>query len=824
MLRLLGQARAFQGQRDLRGEGREQMHLFRQQDPARIGGQQRQHAAHIVPGVRTDPVIRFVPDVGGAACHQWQIDGVVAGQRVGAEPGAAPLDEHQLRHPEVGGAQRTMHARTRRVSDLAFHIRQQHHHLGVEYLAGMAHGAGGDVVDTAGGRQFACHRVEQGGAALAVAGDARLQAYAGRQVADDERHHQHDRESHQVLGVGDSERKTRRDEKEIEGGDIDHRDHDRRSVTVARGDQHRAQHVDHDQVGQFERRRHPPRQPGAGKRGRQAPQVARPADLGRCRRHAQEGAAFRQHRIVFRGTGADHINVDVAPGFQQHPGGGRAPQPGAAPVRPADQHARDIAGARIVQDRLRGGDAVQRERFGPQRFGQAQQFDAPVARLLGQAQQLRGFDIYHQPLRMQGLGHALAGAHQAFGLGVRTDGHQQAFTGGPGRADGVIRAVLVHLGIHPVGGGAQRHFAQRDQVALAEKVVDRLARALGYIDPPFLEPLQQILGRNVDQLDLVGTVEHMVGHGLLHARTGDLRHHVAEAFEVLDVDRGVDIDAGLEQFLHVLPAFGVAFTGQVGMGEFVDQQQGRRPLECRIEIEFVQARPAMLHLPQRQHLQTLQQGFGFRAPVRFDIAGHHVNALGLALAGRLKHRVSLADAGGGTEKNLQPAAPLARLGRLDTCQQRVGVGALVGAGSGLRAWHGIGLREDIRLLYSIRRRRFDIDRHGAQCMAAEPVAHHHDFAFVLLADGDADAQQTVSDAAGCAHHVAGIARQPLVTAGFICRNGARPERRIDHSIRREMRRQQGSRDRCRRGERGLQPGAAHTVIGCRRVQDWPPAR
>ena len=39
---------------------------------------------------------------------------------------------------------------------------------------------------------------------------------------------------------------------------------------------------------------------------------------------------------------------------------------------------------------------------------------------------------------------------------------------------------------------------------------------------------------------------------------GDLRHHVVEAVDVLDVERGVDVDAGVEQLLDVLPALGVA--------------------------------------------------------------------------------------------------------------------------------------------------------------------------------------------------------------------------------------------------------------------------
>ena len=51
------------------------------------------------------------------------------------------------------------------------------------------------------------------------------------------------------------------------------------------------------------------------------------------------------------------------------------------------------------------------------------------------------------------------------------------------------------------------------------------------------------------------------------------------------------------------------------------------------------------------------QGVGFRPTVGFDVGSDHVMALGLELPGRFEHGVGLADAGGITEKDLQPASP-----------------------------------------------------------------------------------------------------------------------------------------------------------------------
>jgi signal transduction histidine kinase len=43
--------------------------------------------------------------------------------------------------------------------------------------------------------------------------------------------------------------------------------------------------------------------------------------------------------------------------------------------------------------------------------------------------------------------------------------------------------------------------------------------------------------------------------------------------EMLDIDRGVDVDAGRQELLHVEVAFGVATAGDVGVRQFIHQHQ-----------------------------------------------------------------------------------------------------------------------------------------------------------------------------------------------------------------------------------------------------------
>jgi hypothetical protein len=117
---------------------------------------------------------------------------------------------------------------------------------------------------------------------------------------------------------------------------------------------------------------------------------------------------------------------------------------------------------------------------------------------------------------------------------------------------------------------------------------------LGYIDLALLQALDQFSWRQIDQHDVAQAIEHRVGHGFTDAHAGDPVHHVVEAFQVLDVDRGVDVDACVEQFAHILPAPLVAAAGRIAMGELVDQRDLRLAHEHRVEIELGETMAAVL--------------------------------------------------------------------------------------------------------------------------------------------------------------------------------------------------------------------------------------
>ena len=220
-------------------------------------------------------------------------------------------------------------------------------------------------------------------------------------------------------------------------------------------------------------------------------------------------------------------------------------------------------------------------------------------------------------------------------------------------------ALRLHVGeqllVDPLGGAPQRQFAQRGQVARREIMLQRALGLLGDIDLALLQPLDQVVGREVDQLDGVGAVEDRVRHGLAHPHMRDLRDHVVEAFDVLDVDRGIDVDAVRQQLLDVEIALGMAAARRVGVGEFVDQRDLRTPRDQRVEVHLLERLVLVVEPLARQHFEALQQRFGLRAAVGLDHADDDVGARLQPGVRALQHLVGLADAGRGADEDLQPA-------------------------------------------------------------------------------------------------------------------------------------------------------------------------
>ena len=191
-----------------------------------------------------------------------------------------------------------------------------------------------------------------------------------------------------------------------------------------------------------------------------------------------------------------------------------------------------------------------------------------------------------------------------------------------------------------------------------KKLLSAASIALGRVDLAGAQAFEQRLGREVDEHDLVGAPEDRVGDGLAHADAAQLGDVVVERLEVLDVERGDDVDAGRQYLLDVLVALGVLEPGAlVWASSSIRHSSGARR---RIggEVHLLQHGLPIAHPPARQHRQSLGGLGGFSATVRLEQADHDVAAHLLLDMTLVQHAVGLADAGGHPEEDLQATPAL----------------------------------------------------------------------------------------------------------------------------------------------------------------------
>jgi hypothetical protein len=136
---------------------------------------------------------------------------------------------------------------------------------------------------------------------------------------------------------------------------------------------------------------------------------------------------------------------------------------------------------------------------------------------------------------------------------------------------------------------------------------------------------------------------------------GDLRDHVIQALDVLDVDGGIDIDAVGQQFLDIEIALGMPAAGSVGVGELIDEGELWLARDDRVEIHLLEDLVPVLDALARDDFEAPEQRVGFRARMRLDKADYDIDACLEPCMGALQHLIGLADTGRGADEDLQPA-------------------------------------------------------------------------------------------------------------------------------------------------------------------------
>ena len=118
----------------------------------------------------------------------------------------------------------------------------------------------------------------------------------------------------------------------------------------------------------------------------------------------------------------------------------------------------------------------------------------------------------------------------------------------------------------------------------------------------------------------------------------------------------IDVDPGVADALHVLPALLGRAAGSVRVGQLVDQGDRRVAGDHRVGVHLLDDDVAVGDAATRDDLQALDEGRRVGPAVGLDEADDHVGPASLAAVALLQHPEGLADARGHPEVDAEATA------------------------------------------------------------------------------------------------------------------------------------------------------------------------
>jgi hypothetical protein len=258
-------------------------------------------------------------------------------------------------------------------------------------------------------------------------------------------------------------------------------------------------------------------------------------------------------------------------------------------------------------------------------------------------------DVHGDELALHPLRHAGCATDEPLAVrGARQRDHH-ALPRLPRRFDAVAPPVLLEAFVDSIREPGQCELPQRREVPGPEVVGKGCVDPLGRVDVPACKAVAERERSQVDQLELIGAADDLVGNRLALLDARDLLDDVVQRLEVLDVERRDDVDPGTEQLLDVLPALLVAGTRRVRVRELVDQGDLRTAGQNRVHVHLLERGPAVVDLPARDDFEISDLRCRLRPSVRLHEADDDILAVLAAAPPLVEHRVRLADAGCGAE-------------------------------------------------------------------------------------------------------------------------------------------------------------------------------
>jgi hypothetical protein len=245
-------------------------------------------------------------------------------------------------------------------------------------------------------------------------------------------------------------------------------------------------------------------------------------------------------------------------------------------------------------------------------------------------------------------------------------GNAAGNTDGNALADTPVFANLlrVHVGfeaaVHLLGDLAQGKFAEGNEIAAAKEILERLLDFLLAVDVAAAHAVGERLGSQVHHHRFCGAERNPIRDGFAHGDASDGADGGGDAFDVLDVECGNDVDLRGEKILDVFVALAVAAARNVGVGEFVDEDDAGPAGEDGVNVHLFERSAFVIDFLAGNGFELGSEFLDALAAVSLDDANDDVFAATFAADGLAQHAVGLADAGSVAEEEFENTPGIGR--------------------------------------------------------------------------------------------------------------------------------------------------------------------
>lgn len=117
-------------------------------------------------------------------------------------------------------------------------------------------------------------------------------------------------------------------------------------------------------------------------------------------------------------------------------------------------------------------------------------------------------------------------------------------------------------------------------------MVESTGRLIFAIHLSRLQPGNQIVRFNINQLHLICRIKHRIGNPFTDSNLCNRCHQVVEGFQMLDIDRCININTCPKKLFHILIALRMTASRRIAVRQFIHKHYLGMAFERRIQIKF----------------------------------------------------------------------------------------------------------------------------------------------------------------------------------------------------------------------------------------------